>query len=213
VNARGFSLLEALVTLVILSMIATVMMQSLSQVLDLRERVLRSERDARVAALEERWFRESIGAAVADLPGAAGAFQGDSRSMRFLGLDPLDGSGLAVVEWRIEATPAGARLELRQGDRAWPLRGGFGAATGFRYLDAAGRWQSRWPPAAEPGAAPADAAIAGPNVREVLPQAVAIGLGEALEPEGPVWVADIGASAGLPLPLRVRLEGLDGSTL
>lgn len=204
-SARGFSLLEALVTLVILSMIATVMMQSLSQVLDLRERVLRSERDARIAGLEEHWFRESIGAAVADLPGSAGAFQGDPRAIRFLGLDPLDGSGLAIVEWRIEATPTGVRLEHRLGEQAWRLRGVHAAATVFRYLDGAGRWQARWPPAAEPGATPA----VGANLREVLPQAVAIGAGDTLDGDGPIWLADIGASAGLPRPLRVRLEGLD----
>ncbi len=205
-SARGFSLLEVLVTLVILSMIATVMMQSLSQVLDLRERMLRNERDARIAGLEERWFRESIGAAVADLPDGAGAFRGDARSMRFLGLDPLDGAGLAVVEWRIEAVPTGTQLEQRQGRKAWRLQGVHDAKTGFRYLDAAGRWQSRWPPAAESDEVPAASA----SLREVLPQAVAIGSGEGFSADGLLWVADIGASAGLPLPLRVRLEGLDG---
>lgn len=207
-RARGFSLLEALVTLVILSMIATVMMQSLSQVLDLRERVLRSERDARVAGLEERWFREIIAAAVADLPDGEGAFRGDADSLRFLGLESIDGGRHAVFEWQIDATVADPRLVFRHGRSVWRFENVPFSSARFRFLDGAGRWQSQWPPA-EPTAPQATPDLGADPIAEVLPRAVALEMSGVLGEQ--LWLADIGAGAGLPLPLRVRMEGLDGS--
>lgn len=204
-RSRGFSLLEALVTLVILSMIATVLMQSLSQVLGLRERVLRSEREARIAGLEERWFRESVGAAVADLPGAAAVFQGDARAVRFLGLDPVGGGAAGPVEWRLAADGAGLGLDYREGTRRFRFDGLALREGQFRYLDAEGRWQPRWPPEAAEGG---DARPGPVPSAPALPRAVELSMAG---PDGRrVWLADVGAGPALPVPLRVRMEGLDG---
>lgn len=205
-RARGFSVLEALVTLVILSMVTTVMMQGLLFVLDARERVLRNEAESRRVALDEAWFRESVHAAIAALPGTDGAFRGDAVGLRFQGLDPLDGSQrLVLSEWRVE----GDALAYRQDGRKL-VSLALGAATpSFRYLDAEGRWHEAWPPAPVvlPGSQGAAMGLRMPPPVH-LPRAVALAWpgddGERL------WLASIGAHASLPIPLRVREGGLDG---
>ena len=57
----GFTLLEAIVTLIIVSMLVTVLMNALSQSLALRARMLRLQGEARRMLLQEAWFRDSLG--------------------------------------------------------------------------------------------------------------------------------------------------------
>jgi len=208
VSSRGFSVLEALVTLVILAMVTTVMMQGLFFALGVRERVIRSDAEARRVALEQAWFRDSVGAAIADLPGAGGAFRGDAAAFHFTTLDPIDGSQrLARIEWRVED----ARLSYRQGDQPPVVIAGLSREAAFRYLDAAGGWHAVWPPSsaqAAAGSPPIPAAARAPRA-EHLPRAVA--LAWHADGRADLWLAGIGADAALPIPLLVREGGLDGS--
>lgn len=189
-SERGFSVLEALVTLVILAMVTTVMMQGLFFTLDVRERVIRNDAEARRAGLEDAWFRDTVQAAIADSPGSAGAFDGDATAIRFTTLDPLDGSQrLARIEWRIE----GGRLAYREGSAPALVVARAAEGAAFRYLDAAGGWHDAWPPAS------------GAH----LPRAVALAWRE--DGRERFRLAAIGADAVLPIPLRVREGGLDGA--
>jgi prepilin-type N-terminal cleavage/methylation domain-containing protein len=79
-RAAGFTLLETIVTLVIVSLMVALLMQALSQVLNLRQRVLRLQGEARIAALQERWFRESLQAPSPTCPTHSGS-SGGSRSI------------------------------------------------------------------------------------------------------------------------------------
>jgi len=194
----GFTVLEALVSMVIVSMVAVLLMQSLSQILGLRERVLRSESEARIAALQEHWFRDSLAAVMADIPGGIAPFSGSSRAVRFLGLDPIDGGYFAVVEWQILDSAEGLELTYRRDDHANPvvvLRGLSRAS--FRYQDGEGRWSDAWPPVP---AAPDPPDV----VTEVLPRAVELVMPD--DSGSRVWRVGIGASPALPLPIRIREE-------
>jgi len=194
VKSRGFTLLEAMVTLVIISLIATVLMQSLVHVLGIRERVLRNDAEAGQARLHEQWFRESVSAAIGDLSGGRGRFAGDAEGFRFISLDPLVGGPPQPVEWRIDEVAGGASLEYQHGDTSWAVipRGLTDAR--FSYLDAEGRWQEAWPPA--------DAALAPSVPRSVRFEAESAGRGIAW------WVA-IPSGPGLSPPLQRREDRVD----
>src|SRR5690606_17316776 len=94
-HAGGFSLLEAIVTLVIVAMVVTVLMQALAQSLDMREWLLRHQRQSRTAALQEQWFRNTVSSAASDLPGALGRMAGGPGRIELLTPVPLVGTGLA----------------------------------------------------------------------------------------------------------------------
>lgn len=194
-NERGFSLLEAMVTLVVIALVATLLMQSLVHVLGMRERVLRHERDARVAALHERWFRDTVAAAAADRPGEVPAFRGDATAMEFLCLDALRSGTAARVGWRLAEAERGEQLVYAEGGADWPLASANLEDAVFAYLDAAGRWHDAWPVPEQPA--------------EILPRAVRLGWrtdqGERL------WWAQVGAAPGLPPALANRMEQVDAA--
>lgn len=194
---RGFSLLEAMVTLVIVALVTTVLMQSLLYVLGVRERVLRNERESRAAALDEAWFRESIGSAIADLPERGKPFRGDATGVSFVGLDALDGRAFAEVAWALVPGERGLSLEYRAGERQWVLATGLPEGTGFRFRDADGSWSTAWPvPDTEAGR------TSQPAPPRSLPRVVVLAPPDGTD--GPTWVAAIGASPGLPLALEAR---------
>jgi prepilin-type N-terminal cleavage/methylation domain-containing protein len=195
VNARGFTLLEAMVTLVIIALVATLLMQSLVHVLGMRERVLHHERDARVVALHERWFRDTIAAAAADHPGEVPAFRGDAGAMEFLSLDALRSGSAARVGWRLVDAERGVQLVYAEGGADWRLASGGLEGAAFAYLDAAGRWHDAWPLPEQPA--------------EILPRAVRL----AWRTSGGErwWWAQVGAAPGLPPILANRLEQVDAA--
>lgn len=194
-RARGFSLLEAMVTLVVIALVATLLMQSLAHVLAVRERVLRHERDARVAVLHERWFRDSVAAAAADLPGDAPAFAGDARTVRFTTLDALKSGGTASVSWRIVEAGQGLALEYAEDGGLWRLGAADLEQATFAYLDAAGRWHAAWPVEASP--------------RELLPRAVRMASRSASGESA--WWAHVGAAPGLTPAIANRLDTVDAA--
>lgn len=194
-KARGFTLLEAMVTLVIIALVATLLMQSLVHVLGMRERVLQHERDARVAALHERWFRDTVAAAAADRPGDVPAFRGDAAAMEFLCLDALRSGAAARVGWRLIDADRGQQVAYAEGSAVWPLASAGLEDAAFAYLDKAGRWHDAWPVPEQPA--------------EILPRAVR--LGWRTEEGARLWWASVGAAAGLPPALSNRLEQVDAT--
>ena len=144
----GFSLLEAIVTLVIFSLLVTVLMQALQQGLQVRERVARHLQVARTDSLQSRWFRDSIEATIATAAGEGMAMEGDERSLRLFSHAPLEGPALAEIHWRLQ--PAQGGDELRYASDGWEgevsvVRGPLEEAR-FSYMDEEGRWQREWHP-------------------------------------------------------------------
>lgn len=158
-RAAGFTLLETIVTLVIVSLMVALLMQALSQVLNLRQRVLRLQAEARTAALQERWFRESLQGAIADLPDALGEFEGDPNRLEFPGVALLDDDGIGRVRWEIVGN-AGRLALVHHGPTGEPMvvvAGPLSSAR-FDYRGTDGTWRPQWlPQGTEPGGAEQDA--------------------------------------------------------
>ena len=150
-RARGFTLLEALVTLVIVSLLVATLMQALSQSLDMRTRLIRLQRAARVDALQQAWFRQTLAGAVADLPDAGGGLKGTPAQLELLSLAPLEGDGLARVGWELRPGPEGWALVYRQDESAGLDVVASLREARFDYLQRDGSWTDRFsPPEAEP---------------------------------------------------------------
>lgn len=186
-SVHGFSLLEAIVTLVVVAMIVALLMQALSQSLNLRARLLRHQSAALVAGLQEQWFRESVSAAVADLPDALGGPVGAADTLDLLTVRPLGNDGaLERVQWSLRpATGGGASLHYADAALqdlvvvAGPLHG-----AAFAYLDRAGEWHDAWEPVADS--------------EEVLPSMIRL---RARTATGPLeWLVPVAAD---PRPLQM----------
>lgn len=145
--SRGFTLLEAIVTLVIVSLIVTLLMQALAQSLDMRTRLLRFERQARIGMLQEQWFRDTVSSAMPDMGSAFGYMEGSAESLELVSAHPL-GSGLDRIRWSFERTNGGYALHYH--DSEWDdlvVMPGPLLDPAFDYLDDKGGWKSEWKPA------------------------------------------------------------------
>lgn len=194
-RARGFSLLEALVTLVIVALIVTLLMQALRQSLDLRSRILRHQSETRVASLQEHWFRDSVGGAIADLPDAFGRTQGSADSLELVTLEPVAADGVSRVRWWLEPVQGGAALHYS--DPASPditvVPGPLREAR-LRYLGSDGQWTDTWAP------------VEGDLVE--LPRMVWL---SALTADGNLdWMVPVIADPALAPLLRLDDNGNDG---
>ena len=149
---HGLTLVELLVTLVLVSMLATLLVQSVGFFAARYETVQRIARDAARTGLRQQWFAASVHGLVPDgvearrFEGAPTGFQGTT-------LAPLEAvAGLPVtVRWSIGAEPGGA-LAVGYSEDGGPRRRVL-ARTGplaFRYADASGAWHDRWPPPRSP---------------------------------------------------------------
>lgn len=144
----GFTLLETVVTLVIVSLLVATLMQALSHALNLRTRILRVQQESRVALLQEAWFRETIAAAQADLDDAAGNMEGSRQALAYATPLPLVDSGMSRVRWWLQDDGAG--LSLHYSDPAaadMVVVGGPLQDASFSYLDHDGQWRDAWAPA------------------------------------------------------------------
>lgn len=201
-------MLETIVTLVIVSMIVVVLMQALQQALGLRTRLLRHEREVRAAVLQEQWFRESVGSAIADLPDALGAMEGDAVGVSLVSAAPLSGPGLAHLRWSLQPVRGGVALEYSEagGEPMTILEGPLTNAS-FDYLDGDGRWLHEWKvaPVAESGAGANE--MVPPELPDQLPRMVRL---HATTPSGAdlMWLVAIAASPRPPSVLRPEEYGL-----
>lgn len=180
-NARrpsgGFTLLETLVTLVVVSMIVVVLMQALQQALALRARLLRYEAHARTSTLQEAWFRDTVRAAIPDIPDALGSPEGTTEVFAFVTAAPLTGDGLARVSWSLVRVEGGFALDYASDDGArLRILGGPLRDPAFAYMDDTGAWHEAWN------------------------QEIALGEQEALPARGQE------AQPPVPLPRMIRLQ-------
>ncbi|HZH44671.1 MAG TPA: type II secretion system protein [Lysobacter sp.] len=188
----GFTLLETIVTLVIVSLLVTVLMQALNQTLALRARLFRHQEQARVVLLQEAWFRDTVSTALIDIP-ELGRMRGTADVLEMVCARPLVSQGPGRIEWRLARTAGGLALHYRDersGDIA-VIPGPLHDAR-FSYLDSAGQWHDEWKPAA-------DAA-------EQLPRLVRL---EARTTGGSLsWWVPIIAEGVLPHNLRRNASGV-----
>lgn len=150
-QARGYTLLEVLVVLVITGLVSTVLMQALSQVYGLQQRfgvqLLRSE----TGAMQADWYRQVVQSLQPELPDSPDRLRGQERELRGLATDPFavdQGSPRPVeLALRFDDRSGLTRLQMRMDGRevalaAWPDI----THSAFIYVDAKGGAHAQWPP-------------------------------------------------------------------
>lgn len=160
-RVRGFTLMETLVMLVLVSFAVLLMFQMLGSYRIARERFVAQAGGVDRQGLFETWFADSVHGLramdVAPLQGAADRFAGTT-------LNPLLASpGAPVpVEWRLEDAAAGGVVlhYLEGGTERWALPLRETEVARFVYVDASGATHEAWPPAL--------------GVQEALPAAVGL---------------------------------------
>jgi prepilin-type N-terminal cleavage/methylation domain-containing protein len=201
---KGFTLLEMLITLMIVSLVAGIVWQAMGQLVRVERLLEQGQMQSLAQAVRAEWVRSALASLLPGSPKTHDRFQGSATALRGISAEaPVwPAPGLALLQLRLQYDPAGNTTALQiQGevspagnatDRyttllSWPGREGK-----FSYLDEKNQWQDAWPPAGlgKPVAA--------------LPRAVSLETGL---PSLRLLLATTLASA-LPLPTRAEVEGL-----
>jgi prepilin-type N-terminal cleavage/methylation domain-containing protein len=148
----GFTLLEVLVVLVILTLLMTFLFQTLNHVATARVHILRQLNTFQQGAIQEFWFRHSTAGLIADYPDIEDnqAFKGTDR--RFSGLTTAalhaDAGVPTAFAWAIVEEKGQNVLQYQADSDTWSVLHwpGEGYGVGFQYLDREGKWHDAWPP-------------------------------------------------------------------
>lgn len=160
-RARGFTLLEMLVVLLVTGMALALASQALGQYQRAHQRISAFTQTGLEARMSEAWFRESVrgllaveAPAVPDTParrsaaGPSPVFEGRDDGFSGVTLMPvLAGQGVPTTQnWRIERDARRLVLVLEEGDARLELRLP-ASRLQLHYLDVRGESHDRWPPA------------------------------------------------------------------
>lgn len=187
---RGFTLLEMLVTLAIVAMVSALLWQGMHQVLRVERLLQRSGVEGQLQVVRREWLRGLIQASLVEQRGKALQFTGEAQRLTVASAEALDMRGLGAgrLELLIDTDPRTGLQRLLMsslkdpGDPFAPapaapveLLSWSGKPGRLQFLDTAGRWHDRWPPAALPQLDPL--APPGPESLQLLPRAVWLDLG------------------------------------
>jgi prepilin-type N-terminal cleavage/methylation domain-containing protein len=205
--ARGFTLLEMLVTLTIVSFAAVLVFQALSQIARVERALEGTQLELQSTAVRVEWVR-SVLESVLPLPeGDPERFRGSSTSASGLAAEvpgwPVSTTGSFSISLEYDAAGGAGKLILLPEAAAAPglasrrlvVLEWEGPPGEMRYLTESGEWVDRWP-------APSVQLNEGP-VR-AAPRAVAIRTGSAA---WPLMVVSARTS-GYPRPTRRQMDQL-----
>lgn len=203
--ARGFTLLEMLVTLAIMAMVSALLWQAMHQVLRVERLLQHSGVEGQLQVVRREWLRGLIQASLVEQRGKPVQFTGDAQRLTVASAEGLDlpawGGGRFVLSLDADLRSGLQRLVMSPlGDGSEPVAPSASAPVEllawrnkpgrFQYLDSAGRWHDQWPPPAAPVAVVDPFADPGPDALQLLPRAV--------------WL-DLGADAGGPLVVALSV--------
>ena len=197
-----------LVTLVILSLVATILSQALGQLARIERQLESGQLPSTVDSLRSEWVRAALAGLI---PGTAPAEQVRGSVTEVQGLSsevpqwPAPGLARLHLRLSIDERAGSTRLELLpesgDGAAAVVLLQWKGTGARFQYLDEQDRWGDRWPPLST-----ANTAVAGTTspTTQALPRAVALDTG----PAGPGFLVAVPLASPTPQPTRATLEAL-----
>lgn len=147
-DARGFTLPELLVVLVLASLLGTLVIQGTGFFLGRYETVMRVGRESSLASLQRHWFVSTVRGLLPSLRSGR-RFEGDDASIEAVTLQPLaTQSGLPTrVRWLIDLSDDGSpvvRYAEEEGEE-WTVLTSTETDLSFQYADPAGRWYDHWP--------------------------------------------------------------------
>ncbi len=148
-HLHGFTLLEMLVVLVLVSLISTLLLQSLSYILQLRSHLQVHLDDLQHGAIQEAWFRSTTAGIITDYYDGKNIFQGTEREFSGLTLNPLEANlgALSPFAWQLQTEGGRTSLRYRKSDgEYWEVASWTGEPGTFRYMDIQGKWHTQWPP-------------------------------------------------------------------
>ncbi|KQV47061.1 hypothetical protein ASC95_26515 [Pelomonas sp. Root1217] len=197
---RGFTLVEMLVTLLIVAMISGLLWQAMQQTFQVERLLQDSGAERQMQVVRREWVRSLLESALPDRLGAVEQFHGDASEVMLTSAEMPDLAGFDAGWMRLvfDRDPRTGQHRLvaksiaTQAERdAWQDRAlaeatllqWSGAPPRMRYLDVQGEWHDAWP-------------VPGARVQR-LPIAVMLELGD--EAGGPLI-----AHIGVTVPSRER---------
>jgi len=147
----GFTLVEVLITLVLLSMVAAIVFGSLGQVLEARARLRPYLDQSEETALVASWFRQTVQALIADYDTGKNRFAASANTFSGLTASPLLGPAgtPTAFTWALDYDPAldFTLLEYREkpSDSVEVARWR-GRDAVFSYYGQDQEWRRVWPP-------------------------------------------------------------------
>lgn len=147
--ALGFTLLEMLVVLMLVSFISALLLEGFSYVLHLRSSFLAQFEDLQRGALQEYWFRSTTSAIITDYHDGKHIFKGDEHSFSGLTLAALDQNiGVPTsFTWKMEYADGIMTLRYQNSkNETWNVSYWFSQAGSFHYMAKDGKWHTSWPP-------------------------------------------------------------------
>jgi prepilin-type N-terminal cleavage/methylation domain-containing protein len=148
----GFTLVEVLIGLVLLSMVVAIVFGSLGQVLDARSRLRPYLDQSEETALVASWFRQTVQALVADYETGKDRFAATADGFSGLTASPLVGPPGTPTPFRWSLRyDAGANVTIleyaERPSNAIRISSWAGHDAIFSYYDQDRQWQRVWPPA------------------------------------------------------------------
>lgn len=147
-EVRGLTLVEMLVTLVLVSLVVALVTGGIGQGGAMLERVTRDQGTVYEELMARAWVRQTIGAAVAPDETRPG-LRGDGGSLRLWSFRPLLASEGVATELDWNALPQGG-LEYREGGQTIRIAA-LPPLARFEYQAADLAWHTQWPPADDTG--------------------------------------------------------------
>ena len=145
--ARGLTLIEMLVVLVLVSLLGTLLIQGAGFFLGQYAAVQRVHREASREELRRHWFVSTLQAMVPSKVETR-RFAGDASSFEGVTLQALAGEpGRPLrVRWSIDAGGASPAVVYAEEDAApWTVLRADDEALAFQYADSTRQWHERWP--------------------------------------------------------------------
>jgi len=145
---KGFTLLEVLVVLILVSMAATLLIQGIGVVLNLRYRAVSFIDQQQHGQLRSAWITQLLNGLVPEQPDGDHLFKGGPTRLEGLSIQSLNAeSGLPRhITLELEYQGTNVVLSYRQDDIHWPLGQWPMSGAAFTYLDPEGNWHDQWPP-------------------------------------------------------------------
>ncbi|MDO8890549.1 MAG: type II secretion system protein [Sulfurimicrobium sp.] len=147
---RGFTLLEILVVLVIVSLASGILFQAMGQVAHLQKKFGVELVHAQQGEMLSNWFQQSIEGLLPDYPDGKNKFSGSERRLSGLTTNPLAAeNGVPsplVWELAFDAGTGETRLLYGASKDAAPVISWLGNKGKFTYLDSKGELHESWPP-------------------------------------------------------------------
>jgi prepilin-type N-terminal cleavage/methylation domain-containing protein len=153
--SRGFTLLEALVVLVITALISVVLVQGLGLLLGARTSVQNKLVEIDEAVIEQSLFLEPLRGVVPDYNERPHTFVGESKRLHGITTRPLQGRTGTPVPFTLTISfdpSSNLSTLIYQEDNtpALPLGSWQGESGTFAYRNMRGAWQEAWPPEKDP---------------------------------------------------------------